>query len=283
MHDSAYHIPEVDEAGTASTTEFLQVNCLGYYKLEKAKYERYRKKGRKDYLLIYNHIGKAIVRAEGTDHEVGSGTAVIYRPGEEQLYQLSDEQPIESYWIHFTGYGVEEVLERLGIAGQNIYYTGQMEEYSLLSRMAQNEIQAQRRGYDLNIASLMIQILTLLSRYYLQSGFTGKQLESSNRLDLSISYIHTNYHKPITVPELSDLAGLCVSRYIQTFKQRTGSTPKDYLIRFRLLKAKELLRYTNLTIRQISLMVGFGDQLYFSRVFKKLEGMCPSEARGQVM
>ncbi|RAV23196.1 helix-turn-helix domain-containing protein [Paenibacillus contaminans] len=279
MFYSAYHIPELDEGGTASATEFLQMNCIGHYGLQNTKYERYRKFGRKDYLLIYNHSGKAIVRADGGDHEVGDGTVVIYRPGEEQLYRLSDEQPIESYWIHFTGYGVESTLHRLGLSDRSIYKTGQMEEYAYLSKMARNEMLSQKIGYDLNISALLIQMLSLISRSCLQSGYTSAQLESSNRLELSISYLHANYEKPITIPELSGLAGLSVSRYIHLFKQRTGSTPKDYLIKFRLHKAKELLRDTRLTIRQISLIVGFVDQLYFSRVYKKFEGISPKEAR----
>ncbi|WP_027086567.1 AraC family transcriptional regulator [Cohnella panacarvi] len=279
MYYSAFHIPEIEDTGTESKSEFLQMNCLGYYGHQNMKSERYRKHGRKDYLLIYHHKGKAVARVGGVDHEIGDGTVVLYRPGEEQLYRLSDEQPSESYWIHFTGYGAEQVLRSLNLSKGGIYRTKQMDEYGYLSKMARNEIHSKRIGFELNIASILTQILCLISRSCSRAKYTKEQIERSDRFDLSVSYLHANYEKPLTVPELAELAGLSVSRYIHLFKQLTGFTPKDYLVHFRIRKAKELLRDTQLTIRQISLIVGFEDQLYFSRVYKKVEGKSPKQDR----
>lgn len=279
MYYSAYQIPETDDFGTENHSEFLQINCLGYYEFNNVGYERYRKHGRNDYLLIYNLEGDAIARSKGIDYAIGNGAVVIYRPKEEHYYKISDNCSLKSLWIHFTGYGVESILKKLKLADKNIYQIGQTDEIPALTRMARNEIQAQRIGFELYTSSLLLQILSLISRRYVDSGFPSKHLESTHKLDFSISYLHSNYAKNITVPELSKLAGLCVSRYIYVFKERTGATPKDYLIKFRLRRAKELLKGTNLTILQIALTVGFADQLYFSRIFKKHEGICPSAAR----
>lgn len=276
MYYSAFNIPETDDQGIEVTSEYLQVNCLGYYELENIGYERYRKHGRNDYLLIYTHAGKAVARSRGLDYEIGNGTVIIYRPREEQYYKLFEDHPAKSFWIHFTGYGVESILKKLNITDKNIYKIEQNDEIPTLIRMARNEIQERRMGFELIAASLLLQLLSVISRKYLNSGFSTKHLESNNKLDFSIHYLHSNYSKSITISELADLAGLCASRYIYVFKKITGTTPKEYLIKFRLQKAKELMRDTNLTLRQISLIVGFEDQLYFSRVFRKYEGVCPS-------
>lgn len=280
MYYSAHYIAESEYAGVADMSTYLQLNCLGYYEFEQFSCERYRQQGRTDYMLIYHHEGKATVRSRGVDYEVKDGTAVIYRPGEEHLYRVSDERPIKSYWVHFTGYGVEELLGKLGIADQNIYYTGPANQFAMLSGLARSEIQADRLGCGVYISGLLAQMLALIARQFGQSSLSGKQQETNSHLELSISYMHAHYAKPLTVPELAGLACLSVSRYIHLFKARTGVTPKDYLIKLRIDKAKELLRDTGLTIRQISLIVGFSDQLYFSRMFKKATGQSPREARG---
>jgi AraC family transcriptional regulator of arabinose operon len=279
MYYSAYNIPETNDFGTENSTEYLQVNCLGYYEFENIGHERYRKYGRNDFLLIYNHVGKAVARSNGIDYDIGNGTIVLFHPREEHYYKLSEEGQVKSFWIHFTGYGALSILQKLKIADKNIYTIGQNDEIPTITRIARNEIQERRIGFELYTSSLLMQLLTLVSRKYLNSGFSSKLLENSNKLDLSINYLHSNYKKNITVSELADLAGFCVSRYINLFKKITGSTPKDYLIKFRLQKSKELMRDTNLTLRQISFIVGFEDQLYFSRVFKKYEGVCPSQCR----
>ncbi|MNL58409.1 Arabinose operon regulatory protein [compost metagenome] len=64
----------------------------------------------------------------------------------------------------------------------------------------------------------------------------------------------------------------------KAFKQKTGLSPKQYLLKMRLDKAKSLLTGT-LTIDQVASSVGFNDALYFSRQFRKFSGMSPSEYR----
>ena len=56
-------------------------------------------------------------------------------------------------------------------------------------------------------------------------------------------------------------------------------TPKEYLMNVRIEKACEFLSYTNLGIKEIALSIGFDDQMYFSRVFKKYKRLNPSEYR----
>ncbi|MEF2246503.1 helix-turn-helix domain-containing protein [Paenibacillus sp. IITD108] len=279
MQFGLYPIPESNIAGVVNLSEYMQVNCLGYYEFEKTSYTRYRDHGRTDYLLIYHIEGTAQARSKGIDYDLASGTAVLYRPGEEQRYSLSDETPVKSLWIHFTGYGIESLLEKLQLADRNIFFAAPSDDLLPLFHMARNEIAAQRSGYEVYIASLLLQILTVISRNYLQSRFTSRQLETQTNFDLAITYIHSNYDKPITIPEIAHIAGLSISRYIQVFKQQIGTTPKDYIVKYRLNKAKELLFETNLTIRQISVIVGFSDQLYFSRMYRKVEGICPKEDR----
>ena len=66
------------------------------------------------------------------------------------------------------------------------------------------------------------------------------------------------------------------------FKIKTGENYSDYLLRLRIYRAKELLRNSHYSIRQISEMVGFGSSKYFSKVFKDMEGVQPITYRNEV-
>lgn len=86
----------------------------------------------------------------------------------------------------------------------------------------------------------------------------------------------------LNLPDNAQFTGLSPSRYSSVFKEVYGVSPQNYLVNYRLRKAKELMRHTNLTIKQISSLTGFEDQLYFSRLFKKHEKMSPKVYIGSI-
>ena len=65
------------------------------------------------------------------------------------------------------------------------------------------------------------------------------------------------------------------------FKETYGSTIKGYIIAKRITRAKQLLRFTDMTVDEIGNAVGMGDANYFSRTFRKVEGISPREYRKQ--
>ena len=67
---------------------------------------------------------------------------------------------------------------------------------------------------------------------------------------------------------------------IRYFKASLGTTPTKYILEFKAMKARELLyNQPDLDIKDISMILGFDDQLYFSRMFKKVTGETPTEFR----
>ena len=79
--------------------------------------------------------------------------------------------------------------------------------------------------------------------------------------------------------DLSAMAGLSVSHYSAVFKRQTGYAPMDYFIRLRMHQACQLLDTTELSVKEVADRLGYEDPLYFSRVFKSLHDLSPSEYR----
>ncbi|OGV55717.1 MAG: hypothetical protein A2017_03285 [Lentisphaerae bacterium GWF2_44_16] len=106
------------------------------------------------------------------------------------------------------------------------------------------------------------------------------RLEHYNRLQTVFEYIHQNFQEQIPVDKLAELAGLSVSRFFKVFQEASGISPNQYVLNFRLSRAQELL-IGDACIHKIASLTGFGDQFYFSRIFKNKLGLSPSLFRAR--
>lgn len=89
-------------------------------------------------------------------------------------------------------------------------------------------------------------------------------------------FINYRYNQPISLNDVADYLHINPSYFSFIFKKVTGYTFKNYITKLRIEKAKELLLYSTLTIKQISLEIGYKDSNYFNRVFNKMTGISPS-------
>ncbi|MFS0871382.1 helix-turn-helix domain-containing protein [Paenibacillus xylanilyticus] len=100
-----------------------------------------------------------------------------------------------------------------------------------------------------------------------------------------LRYIHAHYREHMTLDILAEQFNFSSRHLSMQFKQKTGSSPIDYLIQIRLAEARKLLIQSDATLGEIAAEVGYSDVYYFSRIFKKHTGLSPThyqkEIRGQ--
>ena len=95
----------------------------------------------------------------------------------------------------------------------------------------------------------------------------------------AIKYIQFNYSTDISVDDIANAVGISRSHLYRVFVSNLEQSPIEYLTEYRINEACNLIKNTNLSISQIAVSVGFFDQFYFSRVFKKIKKMPPSKYR----
>jgi two-component system response regulator YesN len=93
------------------------------------------------------------------------------------------------------------------------------------------------------------------------------------------SYVHQHIAKDLSLTRMAEIVYLNPYYLSRLYKKLTGVTLTDYVIHIRIEKAKELLRGTNLKVKEIALEVGFESSAYFTRFFKRLTNMTPIEYR----
>lgn len=104
---------------------------------------------------------------------------------------------------------------------------------------------------------------------------------TSDRIRQVQDYLRNNLSTQFSVPELAGMAGLSTSHFSALFRASAGTSVKEYLKRLRSSRARELLITTELSIADVAASVGYDDALYFSRQFRGVNGVSPSEFRRQ--
>jgi two-component system response regulator YesN len=104
----------------------------------------------------------------------------------------------------------------------------------------------------------------------------------STEVQQALHYIKENYNKKISLTAVAEHVGLSSGYLCRIFKEETGASINAYINHLRMTKAGELLKDKNSYIKEVAVSVGFEDQLYFSRQFKRYYGVTPSEYRTTV-
>jgi AraC family transcriptional regulator len=102
---------------------------------------------------------------------------------------------------------------------------------------------------------------------------------SPSRLNKVIDYIHANLGDELQLSTLAEVADTNLYHFARAFKQSTGESPHQYVLRRRVEQAKHLLRDPQISVIEASARTGFVDQSHFSKVFRRIVGASPSVYR----
>ena len=212
--------------------------------------------GIRDHYLIHLVVsGKGVFEVGGRTYEVVPGDLFFARPSQLIRYTADEVQPWEYSWVGFNGACAHKLAAQLPFTDAAPVHHPQDE--------------AAMVGYlYLFIAALMRE--TSESRPHSTSS-------SSQYVLNAIKYIQFNYSHDISIDDVAKSVGVSRSHLYRVFMLNVGKSPIDYLTEYRVNEACKLLRSGTLSIAEVAASVGFLDQFYFSRVFKRAKGVPPSK------
>lgn len=262
----------------------LIVTSCGTYRLyTRPKLPTWRPRGRLDFQLLYIAAGKAHFHIDGEEKIVTAGHMVLYRPKEMQKYEYYGEEQTESYWVHFTGSDVTNILRSYGLTkDKKVFYCGSDLEYKNHFRSMIKELQMCKDDYPEMLEIHLRQIFIKLHRYFNTiSRVDNSQIAED--IDKAMLYFAEHYNEDICIEDYAKEHLMSTSWFIRNFKQYTGSTPMQYILSKRIHNAETLLENEHYSITEISNIIGYDNPLYFSRIFKKIKGISPTEYRKNIL
>ncbi|MBQ4509460.1 MAG: helix-turn-helix transcriptional regulator [Clostridia bacterium] len=230
-------------------------------------------KGRLDYYLIYVLADEVQVLRQGEWQRLIPGSVIVIPPN--TPYKCKCATASASFlWVHFTGSGVEQILDRYKIElFPSIYKTSATNNIS-------SRFQKLFEGFARNDSYRVYDLSALLDRLLIEiSRAVEKNKAERISLSRSIRYLNENYTTQIKIPDLAKMENICMTSYNKAFKKQMGMSPTKYIIRLRTNNAKELLCTTNMTIQKIGAICGYDDVNFFRKTFKKEIGISPLEYR----
>ena len=237
--------------------------------------------GRKDYQLLYVLEGSLHFKIKGEEIKAPKGTAILFRPGEPQVYDNYGHEGTETFWIIFTGNDVENLLNEYGMPNKPVSFinAGSTTDYPNIFNEMIVELQLKRPNFEKIAILLLKKILIEINRHSIDK--TYYQNEIVNQIIKSSHFFNENYNTKISIDDEAAKLHMSPCWFIKNFKQIIGMTPMQYIVSKRLSMAKNLLISSNLPLSEISEMIGYDNPLYFSRLFKKHSGITPSDYRKQ--
>lgn len=253
----------------------LKVNNVGYYKgigrnihITNEVYD--------DYLIIYNLIGETEVWFNYDCQRTYSGDITIIPPGVWHKFSYFYKEDTKYYWCHFSGEKASEIAEKLIAERGRVFHIGCYKNIAQLFLKIYESMLNKSEEASNNILFTLLYSIGALS----DKSVSGD--EDVTDVLKSIIYIHNNFNKDITVDELCKMSNVSKFNFMRKFKAATGSPVHKYIIDYRMMQAKKLLAASDLNIKEISTQVGFTDNMYFSRAFKKHCGMSPTEYKASL-
>lgn len=212
-------------------------------------------------------------------HEVHAGDLLVLPPEQTHAYGADARHPWTIRWFHATGLDLPHLLGALGVSAANpVLFLGQ--DPGLLA-LFEELLGTLEHGYSpgelLYASQTLHHLIGVMIRHRRENWRSAP--DRSQKVAQSIDYMKQHFAQPLRLAALAAMASLSPSHFSAVFKELTGYPPIDYLIRLRMHHACQLLDTTDLPVKEIAARLGYEDQLYFSRLFKVVNEVAPSDYR----
>jgi AraC-like DNA-binding protein len=238
-----------------------------------------RPEGTDQAIVKYCVAGAGWCEVDGRRFDVGRGDVMVVPARTPHAYASSPDRPWSVHWFHAMGQSVPLLTRELGVsARQPVVRLGHDARLVALFQELERALEDDCAFADLLFASqVLAHLMGLMIR--LRRGPRGDDPRPRERVLRSAEHMRERLDRPPVVAELASLAGLSASHYAALFRRLLGGSPKAHFERLRLHRAAGLLLTTSASVKVIADQMGYRDALYFSRSFRRVHGVSPSEYR----
>lgn len=235
---------------------------------------------RRDYFILHYIIdGCGTYTVNGETYTLKENDGFIVPPDTTVIYRADIKNPWTVYWVGFHGKKAEYFLSQINVKiSKPIFH---FSEKALLTDCMEKmyaEIQNTNISFEL-ILGYFYQLFGIIKKGTLNAN--PKTNEPVYYFKSTKRFIEHNLRLPLKVQDLADNLGLSTSQTYRIIKKECGLSPHELIEQIKMKKACEMLQKTNISIQEISLLLGYEYVSHFFLVFKKNTGFTPGEYRNQ--
>lgn len=250
----------------------LYLTDVGYFPCAKHHY-RERKDGIEEFIFIYCTEGSGIVNVNKKQYILHENEAICIPRFQGHSYYACEENPWSILWVHFKGEDTQ-------------YFP--LEEYRIVQFDSSNSTNRMlflfellfsvlERNYTLGNFIYISQVLALILAETYDREKHNTTLEQNKYVTSVVRYMYKHLQENLTLEQIAEEFELSKSYLNIIFRKYTQHAPMDFYINLKMKEACKLFRSTNLYVYEVAQRLGYRDQYYFSRIFKKVVGISPKE------
>lgn len=231
------------------------------------------------YLFFCVNSGSGELEYQGRRHKLTAGDCVFIDC--QQPYSHSTDKDLWSLsWIHFSGVTMQDIYRKYQErGGRPVFHPENITAFTELHESLFTLASSDDYIRDMRINSSLNELLVLLMN---ESWHPAEHLDSAlkkQNIDPIREYLDMHYTQKISLDALAEQFFISKFYLTRVFKEQFGGSINTYVLNLRITKAKQMLRFTDKKLEDIGYQCGLGAPHYFSRIFKQVEGITPSEFR----
>ena len=238
---------------------------------------------RNEYIIHFVISGKGFYSAGGKTWSLEAGQMFLIYPGERIFYCSDENNPWTYLWIGFKGLRADTILKKCGFSKTNLVLPTPAPDECMNCFDDLFEHRALSFSDDLYRESVLLKLFAILinlhNQLVLKDHPEETEYSDNTYVNFAVDYIGQMYMRGIGVSEIADAIGISRAHLNHVFQKELNISIQRFLIDFRMHKAANLLVSTTMSIKEISDLVGYNDQLVFSKAFKNKFGMSPKNYR----
>ncbi len=228
--------------------------------------------------FMYCSKGRGWCEIRGQMHEVGAGSLLISPPREIYAHGADSRDPWTVSWFQVIGDQVGPILKELGVTlDRPILSVGGDPQWPMLFEEALGTLE---QGWTTtNLIHSAYALGHLLSSTLWRQQRVALEPDPRQQIARCVEFMKQNLDKPLRLDGLAAMANMSPSRFKAHFKRHVGHSCIEYFIHLRIEHARALLESTDLSVKTIADKVGYADPLWFSKAFRAVTHLPPSEYR----
>lgn len=250
----------------------LVLTECGYEKCDPRHYWE----GRKGFHVIHVVLsGCGTLRFGDEVYPARSGDIFYINPDRDVIYRADEEDPWEYRWVGFVGTKAVAALNET-VLPQKVVTT--LSKVEVLAERMRQIYECASQGSERGDLMALGHMYFFLSELLEQCGTQGRDGDAAvEYVHRATDYIREHYAERMSVDDVCQFLSISRSYLYKLFKRYYGMSPSNYLIRFRLEKARELLNAQQYPVNEVAERVGFSDHPYFTKRFRMVYDMTPRE------
>lgn len=230
---------------------------------------------RQCYIIHYILRGKGIIESGNRRFYISAGQSFLICPYQVIRYAPDPDDPWEYVWVDFMGKDAADYVAQTGMTETHPVSDPIPAEMLLpyFNRLRQLDLY---RHHKAEASALLLAILSVYADS-ISSSQHREAKENDSRLSEALTLIASRYHHPdFHAESISRILSVSRTTLLRVFRRSLNQSPGEYLQSYRLDQSCKMLRL-GMSVKHTALSCGFGDPYYYSRAFKKVYGIPPSE------